>query len=438
MQSEEFDKKVREAADHHHPAYDERAWEKMEKLLDTHLPQKKDGRKRYVLLMLLFLIVGGGLYIMIAKPWQPGRPVADKNLQQDISAKATKNAETDKPEKLSSGNVPFDNKDADQNKIINENIKLQETPGLNHNNYISSVIINKTEGRKNKTGKKTDNVAIDNTTVEVKDNITAKTDLVKNDPALKNNDHISDQPVNNKLVTEPAKIIEENKNTEQISAANSTQAAEKIRVRNKKSNSFFFSVSAGPDVSFAGLENLGKLKLLGGAGIGYSFRNKFTLRTGFYVTNKIYSADPYQYHLASPGNPNYRLISVDADCKVYEIPVLLSYNFSRIASSSWFATTGISSYLMKKETYDYLYKNAAGQIYSHKWTLKDKNKHYFSVLTLGGGYQRNINNTFSIMAEPYIKIPLSGIGYGKVKLNSAGVMVSAKIKLFGSGNKAHN
>ena len=46
MQSEEFDKKIKEAADHHHPAYDEKAWMKMEKLLDTHLPQKKDDRRR--------------------------------------------------------------------------------------------------------------------------------------------------------------------------------------------------------------------------------------------------------------------------------------------------------------------------------------------------------------------------------------------------------
>ena len=38
MQFDEFDKKAKEAADHHHPAYDEQAWAKMEKKLNKHLP----------------------------------------------------------------------------------------------------------------------------------------------------------------------------------------------------------------------------------------------------------------------------------------------------------------------------------------------------------------------------------------------------------------
>jgi len=48
MQFEEFDKKVKEAADHHHPAYDEQAWAKMEKLLNKHLPQKEERKKRFL------------------------------------------------------------------------------------------------------------------------------------------------------------------------------------------------------------------------------------------------------------------------------------------------------------------------------------------------------------------------------------------------------
>jgi hypothetical protein len=52
------------------------------------------------------------------------------------------------------------------------------------------------------------------------------------------------------------------------------------------------------------------------------------------------------------------------------------------------------------------------------------------VLTLSAGYQRKINRTFSIAAEPYIKVPLAGVGYGKVKLNSAGVLFSVNISPF--------
>ena len=55
MQSEDFDKKIKEAAEHHHPAYDEKAWDKMEKKLDKHMPTEKDDRRRVFFFLLLFL-----------------------------------------------------------------------------------------------------------------------------------------------------------------------------------------------------------------------------------------------------------------------------------------------------------------------------------------------------------------------------------------------
>ncbi|HQX73879.1 MAG TPA: hypothetical protein PK298_13305, partial [Chitinophagaceae bacterium] len=75
MQFEDFDKKIKEAAEHHHPAYDEMAWDKMEKLLDKHLPQKEDKKRRFIFFLLLFLFLGGA-GIIIGKPFRPGKQVA--------------------------------------------------------------------------------------------------------------------------------------------------------------------------------------------------------------------------------------------------------------------------------------------------------------------------------------------------------------------------
>ena len=49
MPDEEIDNLIRDAANQHHPPYDDKAWGKMEELLDKHLPQKKD-RKKYIFL----------------------------------------------------------------------------------------------------------------------------------------------------------------------------------------------------------------------------------------------------------------------------------------------------------------------------------------------------------------------------------------------------
>ena len=48
MQDEEMDHMdeiIREASKSHHPVYDDKAWDKMEALLDKHLPVKKDRRR---------------------------------------------------------------------------------------------------------------------------------------------------------------------------------------------------------------------------------------------------------------------------------------------------------------------------------------------------------------------------------------------------------
>jgi hypothetical protein len=96
-----------------------------------------------------------------------------------------------------------------------------------------------------------------------------------------------------------------------------------------------------------------------------------------------------------------------------------------------FATAGISSILMKEEIYNYSYKfSPSGPLYSHENTVSNENKHLFSTITISGGYQRNIGRHISILAEPYVKLPLSGVGYGKVKLNSGGVLFSIGIKPF--------
>ena len=200
----------------------------------------------------------------------------------------------------------------------------------------------------------------------------------------------------------------------------------------KRKNSFTISLSAGPDVSFTGNDGLGRMKLLGGAGIGYTYKEKFSLRTGFYAARKIYTSSPENYKA-----PDYfyawypNMQKIEADCKVYEIPLNLSYHFSNTARQGFFITAGLSTYLMKRETYDYYYKyTPTGPTIHREYSHYDENKHFFSVLNLGAGYKRNIGKRISITAEPYFKIPLKGVGYGKVKLNSAGVLFSLSIKPF--------
>jgi hypothetical protein len=85
---------------------------------------------------------------------------------------------------------------------------------------------------------------------------------------------------------------------------------------------------------------------------------------------------------------------------------------------------------MKKEKYVYNYETSAGNTYTYPYETRNENKHYFSVLNLSAGYTRDISNTVSLTAEPYVDVPLVGIGVGKVHLTSAGVLFTVSVKPF--------
>jgi hypothetical protein len=477
MQSEEFDNKIREAADHHHPAYDEKAWVNMEKLLDKHLPQEKDDRRRFIFFLLFFLLLGGGAWLLISKPWNGSKRVAQaqqsvQTLQQNAPAATDPVTTTDKGGRATQPVIDLTNKNAG-----NEKSSASDAPLSEQNNDVAGTVFSKkerrtstttatttTSGNKKKDRSQTVSV-IDNKVKLDKDNIdkgvqdekpvtSVKTNTTnpgadanpadKNNKPVPGNNNLSVVSNTNQKVTEPVNKESVNKETaskepenkevvnKDTLAAVQEPVVKKAKSKSKKTNSFFFTLSSGPDASFAGTGNLGKMKLLAGIGIGYTLKDRLTIRTGFYTGRKIYSALPGEYHPPSSFWTYYpNLEKVDANCKVYEIPLSLSYNFGNSSKHKWFTSAGLSSYLMKKETYNYFYKvTPASPTISKEWTLLDQNKHYFSVLTLSGGYQRNISKTISVVVEPYFKLPLSGVGYGKIKLNSAGILFSVGIKPF--------
>lgn len=495
MQFEEFDNRIKEAADHHHPAYDEQAWAKMEKLLNKHMPVKKDRRWGIVFFLLfLGLLLGGASYYYFtgkgetvgSKQYAVGSRQLTVGSRQEADGKGQvaggreqeasgKGQESNGGEQVAEGkgqvtagskqqtvtsgvhstSVPVSSANTnDRNtttdrpvtadpavtgKVDPSQLKKSYTKALQdefndhlrqqHRNQVSNKqgtqkepgIIPAGLNAGSKSGQRPDGTMPSlNETTSLNDTRNAGSAPIQHlslSEALK----LTDGQIASTSVTPVAQQVKVPQlNIVQPAIAKTNKAKSRVR------STFFITASGGPDVSVVDVSTVGSVKLVGGAGLGYTFRNKFTLRTGFYTAHKVYTASPDQYHPpAAFWNYYPNLQKVEADCKVYEIPLLFSFNFANKSNSNWFAGTGISSYLMKKETYNYFYKTMAGVNTSRKYTLLDKNHHYFSVLTLSAGYSRSLGHGLSISAEPYLKVPLSGIGYGKINLNSAGVLFSA-------------
>lgn len=456
MQFEEFDNKIKEAADHHHPAYDENAWARMENLLNKHLPQKKDNRRRFIFFLLFFLLLGGGAWLLISKPWQQDKRIAvtdpdasknvnattvqnDKDIQQqnDLPGPGETNAvsgsENNQPVIVLNNTSPVD---AVNNASVPKEISMAVIDAKQKDKKIKGQSLFLTPDNKNKPANIIAEPDLKNKNQAEAEKIKPGQAVVPAETMVKANEPVTQK---NLPVSAIAKQVANEKVKEQQAAVAKTDipvvppaAEKKSKNKTKKSNSFFISLSAGPDISFVSSGKPGTVKLLTGAGLGFTFKDKFTIRTGFYSARKIYTAKPSDYKAPPEFYQFYPYLEkVDANCRVFEIPVSLSYSFGKSSPGKWFVSAGLSSFLMNEETYNYFYKyTPSGNTYTNQWAIKNKNSHFFSVGTVSGGYKTSIGNRVTLMAEPYIKIPFGGVGYGKVKLNSGGVLFTAGIKLF--------
>ena len=431
MQDEEIDIKIKEAANQHHPPYDDKAWGKMELLLNKHLPLKKD-RRRWFFFLLMFLLLDAAILLLVVKPWKNNSTtiVEDKKINIQPAAPIT-NAENS-PSSIDQAVInpgqtdPSNTLSPIQPVTNNNNTTVVNTTTLTGNKDLQPIA-NKQQTVIRKKGKTTTAITNPGTAIDVNNDadVTNK-NLTNSKLGDLTKTIVEDKLIEPVVKTEPVKIkvVPTTEKKKDSSITGLTKSEKKTK--KGFGNNFAINLSLGADMSYVSLKNPGKITLLYGAGLSYTFAKRFTVRTGFYVSKKIYSATPAQYN--NTIYPN--LTNIDANCLVYQIPVSIGYNFWARKKHNWFGNIGLTSLLMKKEVYDYEYKPASGQPYYYKRTVDDKNQHYFSVLSLSAGYNYALNKRFSISAEPFVNLPLSGIGFGKIKLNSAGILLSLSVKPF--------
>jgi hypothetical protein len=85
---------------------------------------------------------------------------------------------------------------------------------------------------------------------------------------------------------------------------------------------------------------------------------------------------------------------------------------------------------MKREQYTYDYGLVYGKpVAPYTFDISNGSQHLLKVLNLSVGYERLLGQRWSVQAEPFVKLPLAGVGYGAVRLRSAGVFFSLRYGL---------
>lgn len=187
-------------------------------------------------------------------------------------------------------------------------------------------------------------------------------------------------------------------------------------------------VALSPDFSFVPSNSLFKIGHNWAALLEYRINARWTFQTGAIKSLKYYNANPDQYQWPEVwGDRPEQLNQIDARCNMLDIPVNVRYDFTT-GNSRWFAQTGFTSYLMLNEQYDYVYASTyANQVWE---TWEGKTGFYLAgAANFSFGLEKKVARRLSFQIEPFVKIPMANLGYGKVKLMTTGLFLSTKINL---------
>ena len=212
------------------------------------------------------------------------------------------------------------------------------------------------------------------------------------------------------------------------------QAAQLPAVSRDRTTGLSLRAIVSPDLSSVGLTNFSRPGTNVGLLLEYQFQ-RWHVQAGVLRSVKVYQANESAYEYSAvrqwPVVPN----SIDGRCNMLDMPINLRYDVALVSRqrvlppSRWFVSAGATTYYMLREDYTYKYDNPADpKIKYRDWTT-ETGRYGFSQLNLSVGYERAVTQRLFWQVEPFLKVPLKGVGYYKINLLSTGAFFSLRYRL---------
>ena len=200
--------------------------------------------------------------------------------------------------------------------------------------------------------------------------------------------------------------------------------AEKKTDTIQRSSKIYWGIVFGPGINRVKNQKLQKPGFDIGIIAGISIlKGKASVETGLLYTQKYYFSDGKYFNMDKAGGSmpqGMEVMSLDGSSRLFEVPVKFKYKVLQKNRSGVFLSTGISSYLMTKEENDYL-TMMNGSEQSMIGSYKDNSRYIAVMANLGAEYNYKIGKHTLIRIEPYIQIPLKGIGIGSMPVMTTGL-----------------
>lgn len=199
--------------------------------------------------------------------------------------------------------------------------------------------------------------------------------------------------------------------------------------QNATNGKLTFTLLAAPDITDSKTSVGTKISSNLGLLLTYPVSKKLSVSTGAIYARKLYDyggkATTVYGQAALPW-------SLNADCYVIDVPVNVNYQLLKKKNYAVTFNSGLSSYFMLKEEYKYTNADQAGTPQINTLELRNQNQHLLGIANFSISIDRKVSDRVSIGVQPFLKLPLTGIGYYDYNLRSRGVAVSLSIKPFGS------
>lgn len=461
LSDKELDRLSREAAEQYDVESSTSGWEQVENKLNKVMPtQKEKDRRRFVwLFFLLFLLAGGGLTALLST-----------GTKKRISSGEVENAEN-KERKIKPSSEIEKYKDVTNSSGTNTKAVLDEGATGESKKSTSTDAANTAHKEKKET--------ISSKTKTIKESLSGTKNKITSSSSLKvvetkrtkRSDDIKQLITNHpsSISFVPAKIIAEKSEQENFSNKETSSEiglrpslvkgistsypfisikptaipeiaiavkllSEKntIAINSGKSKNkapIVFGASFGTDQSRIHGTKPGSFGWSGGITFQYDLTNRISVNSGFTITKKFYEAKSKDFHPPKHYWTSYvNLQSVVGDCQMWEIPVQIRYDLFSNKSNSVFLNTGIANYIMRQQSYEYHYLNGNNNPAVRKWETSSQSNYWMGILNISAGFEKNLNRKLSFQLEPYIKIPLKGVGFGNMDISSYGMLFSIRYR----------
>ncbi len=485
LSDKDLDRISREAAEQTDMDQSPSGWEKLEQRLNKELPQEKEkDRRRFLWLFFAILLLSGTGTVLIYKNGQKDQPItqtynhqSDPNTPSNESSAArqmeNKNSSpnnTDKPSApaassplsapSSATNQPATNQPATaDDKTTNPKITAPSVAAFDpaktrstatdNDRLVSGRTVNPLPKKSGLSAKQSSNIAsnrsvINRSVVDRSGNsVNRKTTLTGPDSKLPNKSAItnSDKQVTETVVTEPLKndssVTTPDKDSV-ITVSVADTVAKTTNTASKKSsksgtpdlkNRWAFAAVTGLDYTNIHGRTSSRLGFKFGLQASFNITKRLSVNTGFLLTKNFYKADSSSFHPPKHYFTYYvdRLNWIDGSCYMWDIPINIRYDVIVTPTSRWYVNAGMTSYIMRKQkyTYDYVYNSVAS---TKLWESGSTQNEWFKIVNLGIGWEKQLSKKWSLQAEPFIKLPLTGVGFGKMDMNTSGILLSFRYR----------